>query len=35
MKIVVQWLVPPIAIPAGLVVLVIVVTALFRHSFGI
>jgi len=28
-----QWFVPPIVVPAGLVVLIIVM-ALFRHSFG-
>jgi hypothetical protein len=28
-----QWFVPPIVVPAGLVVL-ITVMALFRHSFG-
>ena len=28
-----EWFVPPIVIPAGLVILVVVV-ALLRHSFG-
>jgi hypothetical protein len=28
-----QWFVPPIAVPAGFVILILVM-ALFRHTFG-